>query len=293
MPRARNIKPSFFTNEQLAECSMEARLLFIGLWTLADREGRLEDRPKKIRVEVFPYDLCDCEPLLAQLHAQKFIVRYEIDGSRYIAIPNFTKHQSPHKQEKPSTIPAPDSNGTKPESVEKLLDSVEPAPVVVQKLPDAVTLNDECGMMKDECGKRNEDSLNASVADKSAERDSELLEWIAFWKSLKARGLVVSGVSDIPGKGLYKAWQRVQKSPELKRLLADKPAIEAAILRNSFAQTGSWFCLEKLLGGTNKDGTYIVQRLIDDGYTSASGSPKRTVNVGPGVNYAQTAAGLF
>ena len=49
MARARNIKPGFFKNEFLAEMPCEVRLLFIGLWTLADREGRLEDRPKRIK----------------------------------------------------------------------------------------------------------------------------------------------------------------------------------------------------------------------------------------------------
>ena len=48
MARARNIKPGFFANENLAECDPLARLLFAGLWCLADREGRLEDRPKRI-----------------------------------------------------------------------------------------------------------------------------------------------------------------------------------------------------------------------------------------------------
>ena len=54
--RARNIKPGFFKNDTLAELEFAARLLFIGLWGLADRAGRLEDRPKKIKAEVFPYD---------------------------------------------------------------------------------------------------------------------------------------------------------------------------------------------------------------------------------------------
>jgi len=43
--RSRNIKPGFFMNELLPEIELLGRLLFIGLWLLADREGRLEDRP--------------------------------------------------------------------------------------------------------------------------------------------------------------------------------------------------------------------------------------------------------
>ena len=104
--RARNIKPGFFNNDQLAECSFAARILFEGLWCLADREGRLEDRPKKIRVEIFPYDMIDADELLNELAAQKLIVRYEADGERYIWIPTFLKHQKPHPKENDSTIPA-------------------------------------------------------------------------------------------------------------------------------------------------------------------------------------------
>ena len=48
MARARNIKPGFFANDLLVDLPFEVRLLFIGLWTIADRAGRLCDRPKKI-----------------------------------------------------------------------------------------------------------------------------------------------------------------------------------------------------------------------------------------------------
>ncbi len=108
MARSRNIKPGFFLNDELAECDPLARLLFAGLWCIADREGRLEDRPKRIKAEVLPYDDCDVDQLLDQLAERGFIIRYEVDGSRYIQVTNFSKHQNPHKNEKDSEIPAPD-----------------------------------------------------------------------------------------------------------------------------------------------------------------------------------------
>lgn len=109
MARARNIKPSFFTNEYLSELQPLARLLFIGLWCFADREGRLEDRPKRLRVDILPYDDCDVDALLEGLanSPDKFILRYEVDGVRYIQVLNFNKHQNPHVKEQGSTIPAP------------------------------------------------------------------------------------------------------------------------------------------------------------------------------------------
>lgn len=108
MARARNIKPGFFKNEILGEMPMEARMLFIGLWTLADREGRLEDRPKRIKMELFPYDSFDVDPMLSRLQADGFLTRYEVGGFRFIQIENFVKHQDPHYKEKASEIPPPE-----------------------------------------------------------------------------------------------------------------------------------------------------------------------------------------
>lgn len=105
--RSRNIKPGFFKNDQLAECSCWARLLFPGLWMLADREGRLEDRPKRIKGELLPFDGQDVEPLLQELTERGFIYRYAVAGQNYIQVLNFSKHQSPHHSEKNSVIKPP------------------------------------------------------------------------------------------------------------------------------------------------------------------------------------------
>lgn len=105
MARARNIKPGFYKNEDLADCSVWARLIFPGLWMLADREGRLEDRPKRIKGELLPYDSVEVEPLLCELAQYNFIVRYVVDGQRYIQITKFLEHQAPHVREQASSIP--------------------------------------------------------------------------------------------------------------------------------------------------------------------------------------------
>jgi len=102
MARTRNLKPAFFKNEDLAECDPVVRLLFAGLWTLADREGRLEYRPKRIRAELFPYDAFDVAGMLDQLAARGFVRLYEVDGQKYLEIPTFLTHQHPHPSEKTS-----------------------------------------------------------------------------------------------------------------------------------------------------------------------------------------------
>lgn len=109
MARARNIKPGFFKNEDLAECSPYARLCFAGLWMLADREGRLEDRPKRIKGELFPFEAVEVEPLLLELEKFGFITRYDAGGLRAIQISKFLEHQTPHYSEKQSVINGPNT----------------------------------------------------------------------------------------------------------------------------------------------------------------------------------------
>ena len=93
MPRIRAIKPMFFKNEILAELPPLTRLLFVGLWGLADRRGRLEYRPKFIKVEVLPYDECDIENMLETLAKKDFLRIYERKRKKIIWIVNFEKHQ--------------------------------------------------------------------------------------------------------------------------------------------------------------------------------------------------------
>jgi hypothetical protein len=107
MARTRNIKPGFFLNEELAEIEPLGRLLFAGLWTIADREGRIEDRPKRIKAELLPYDDCDVDRLLDSLHENGFIVRYKVNGESYLEVKNFTKHQHIVGTEAKSIIPPP------------------------------------------------------------------------------------------------------------------------------------------------------------------------------------------
>ena len=105
--RSRNIKPNFFKNEVLAECDPLARILYEGLWCMADREGRLECRPKRIKAEVLPYDNCNIDKLLNILVSKNFITIYTVDKADYILIPSFKKHQNPHIKEAASVLPAP------------------------------------------------------------------------------------------------------------------------------------------------------------------------------------------
>ncbi|GFZ63703.1 hypothetical protein PSE10B_02250 [Pseudomonas amygdali pv. eriobotryae] len=102
------MKSSARSSEQEAELADPMlTLLFEGLWLLADKAGRLEDRPLRIKGELFPYrDGLDIDGMLAWLAAEGFIVRYTVSGKRYIQVENFDKHQNPHRNEPESVIPS-------------------------------------------------------------------------------------------------------------------------------------------------------------------------------------------
>lgn len=102
MARARNIKPGFFKNEDLAELEAFDRLLFIGLWCLADREGRIEDRPKRIKMELFPCDDYRVDVGIENLSRHGFIERFNVGDVSVIEVTNFVKHQNPHGTERDS-----------------------------------------------------------------------------------------------------------------------------------------------------------------------------------------------
>lgn len=108
--RARNIKPGFFDNEKLAELPALTRILYIGLWCYADREGRFEWRPKRIKANILPYDDCDIEEMLMSLHVMSFIDIYTTGNDRFGRIPKFREHQNPHPHEAKSRLPEPPEN---------------------------------------------------------------------------------------------------------------------------------------------------------------------------------------
>lgn len=104
MPKIRYLKPDFFLDEHITELEPIHRIAFAGLWCYADREGRLEDSPKRLKAEILPYDKVDMNTVLSTLHP-RFILRYDFNGKKYIQINNFLKHQRPHPHEAASVVP--------------------------------------------------------------------------------------------------------------------------------------------------------------------------------------------
>jgi hypothetical protein len=107
MARIRTIKPEFWTDEKIVECSTTARLLFIGLWNFCDDQGIHQYSPKQIKMEVFPGDNCtpqDIEKHLSELISNGLIKTYHIESKKYLII-NGWHHQRIDKPSNKHPIP--------------------------------------------------------------------------------------------------------------------------------------------------------------------------------------------
>jgi hypothetical protein len=107
MARIRSIKPEFWTDEKLTECSLSARLLFIGTWNFADDKGNLQASAKRLKMQIFPADNIDCQPLLDELIAHGLLTEYSVNDEKFLHIKNFAKHQVINRPSKTS-IPEPE-----------------------------------------------------------------------------------------------------------------------------------------------------------------------------------------
>jgi hypothetical protein len=119
--RIRTIKPEFFTHEGLYEAEIETglpiRVAFAGLWCVADREGRFKWEPRRIGVQVLPYDGVDFSRVLDALTTRGFVVMYRVNDACFGLIPSFQKHQVINNRESESVLPDPSSENV--EFIEK------------------------------------------------------------------------------------------------------------------------------------------------------------------------------
>ena len=190
MARARNIKPGFCENEHLAELPFDTRLTFALLPMFADREGRLEDRPKRLRMQMFPADNLDMDRVLSELHNSGFIERYAVGNERYIQIVNFSKHQKPHPNEKSSDIPAATSQGEK--RVAPRLEVSNPKqPSAPADLLNEDSLNEDCLKEQSASRKRSAEKRGARLPEGWRPPDD-----LIAWAMTEAPGIDIQRVID-------------------------------------------------------------------------------------------------
>lgn len=195
MARIRTVKPSFFTDEDLATAPLTVMVTFPGLWTHCDDEGRCLDDARLIKAAVYP--LRDGVPLrrveadLTWLAQEGKILRYEAEGKRYIQVVNW--HHQRISKPQASLFPAP------PES------AVIPEPFRESTGSDTGTVTNHSPLERKGIGKEGKPPLTPplpSVAERS---------FAAFWQIYPRH---------VGKEAAHRAWQRaIQRTRDPQRLL--------------------------------------------------------------------------
>jgi hypothetical protein len=109
MARIRSIKPSFWSDPDVAGLRRDARLLCIGLISNADDEGRFIASPTAISGVVFPHDKLTSSTIRRwrdDIAKAGIIELYSVDGHDYGWFPKWKTHQRVNKPY-PSALPPP------------------------------------------------------------------------------------------------------------------------------------------------------------------------------------------
>src|SRR5262245_20803804 len=113
MARMRSIKPEFFQDQDFAVelPDRDSRLLYIGLWGLADEHGRLRGDAFHLKGQLFAYDH-DITPEVIDKHVDFLeetgrAIRYRVRASTYIFLPKLARHQRLEPSKVPSRLPDP------------------------------------------------------------------------------------------------------------------------------------------------------------------------------------------
>lgn len=142
MARKRMIDPQFFLDEELAALTPHARLLYIGLWTIADdRNATLPNRPKWIKAQIFPYENVNIERVLDELSTSTHILLFTAsDEQKYWFLPSFHKYQ---RIDRPSISKSPEYNGKLAEGSTSTLSEVKLSKVkLIEKYSSVISLNE-------------------------------------------------------------------------------------------------------------------------------------------------------
>lgn len=110
MARIRTIKPSFWGSGTTAKLSRDARLLLLGLISVADDDGRFLGSITAINGAVFPNDDLPSAKVRRwydEILDTKIVHEYAVEGIRYGCLPSWHEHQVINRYT-PSQFPEPD-----------------------------------------------------------------------------------------------------------------------------------------------------------------------------------------
>lgn len=109
MARKRMISPEIWDSENFSKLSILARLVFIGMISNADDEGRGKAKAAFLKSKLFPYDesmrVADVESALDEVAENMSVTMYSHDGNEYYSFDNWKKWQRVDKPSPSNIIP--------------------------------------------------------------------------------------------------------------------------------------------------------------------------------------------
>ena len=192
----RMVHQTLWASGQFSRLSQGARLLYIGLITMGDDDGRLKGAAALVRSNIFPYDddikVADVTKWLSEIEAQKLVVRYEIDGEAYYFHPKWDDYQHIREdRRRDSHIPAPD---------------IEFLPATTKRQPkdNQKGVKTPPNTSKDNISK---DNINKDIA------------FAPFWEKYPKK---------VGKKAAWKSWQKLTWTPDLNTKIMRALAVAIA-----------------------------------------------------------------
>ena len=116
MARKRMIDPSIWINEDFGTLSTLSKLDFIGLFSLADDEGRGKASPAYIKAVLFPYKedlrIADIEKALQEVSSKMSVIFYSCDENMYYTLTSWDTFQTINKPTESTGRAAPPQSAT-------------------------------------------------------------------------------------------------------------------------------------------------------------------------------------
>ena len=130
----------FWLDEKIGSLPPEARLLYIGTWSLADDNGVLRGNPAYIRSQLFAYDeevtAADVRRWIELLTAERMLVPFTHRGEHYLLVRRFRDHQKIDARYATELIPFAE--------VEAAIAEAETANTLTDNAPRETRVNHTC-----------------------------------------------------------------------------------------------------------------------------------------------------
>lgn len=115
MARKRMIDPNIWASEDFSKLSTLAKLVFIGIFSNADDEGRGKAKAVYLKSILFPYEeairVADVDKTLSEIGSNMSVTFYSNNGNEYYQLNNWDKWQKVDRPT-PSMIPELNENST-------------------------------------------------------------------------------------------------------------------------------------------------------------------------------------